>query len=348
VAAAAAANAPSWRSPGEHGADTSTSIDAPLDPPGWNLSSQRDGQDDTSGPTAGSATPPGPAQRLLAALQLGGNEDDDGATGVLAARVDFDENDPQDVSEYSTDIRDRLALDEATPQMPRPDYMEAQPELTAHMRAVAVDWLVEVQVKFQLRTETLFLSVTLLDRFLATKKVRRKDLQLTVVSATFIAAKFEEIDPPDVRDFVFITKQACKKDDILAMEVAMLTTLEFCLCRPTPALFLERYQRLNRCSEAHRHLFQYILELAMMDLQMARYSPSQQAAAALLVSCGLLQRRPVLPVDFSRPSEAVERSIRRCAREMCSMLEAAPTNPLQAVRRKFMRPEYSSVASLDF
>jgi len=364
AAAAAAVLPPSWRSAaGDCGllAPGSSGDDVEGEPPGWHLGL---GEEGAVGTAAASAHPAGAGtaaaadnrsrgsegagavQRLLGALRLV-PEEPEGIAGTRLVELDS-EDDPQDVAEYSLDIYDRLGRDEAGLEMPKPEYMEAQPELTAHMRALAVDWLVEVQVKFKLRTETLFLSVSLLDRFLATKRVRRKDLQLIVVSATFIAAKFEEIDPPDVRDFVFITKQACAKEAILAMEVAMLTTLEFCLCRPTAAHFLERYARTNRCSEAHRHLLQYILELALTDLQMARYSPSHQAAAALLVSCGLLQRRPVWPAVLARQAAAAERSIRRCVRKMCCLLEAAPSSSLQAVRRKFLRPEYSGVAALDF
>ena len=34
----------------------------------------------------------------------------------------------------------------------------------------------------------------------------------------FIACKYEEIYPPIVKDFVYITDNAYQKDDILAME----------------------------------------------------------------------------------------------------------------------------------
>merc|ERR1719197_821438 len=137
-------------------------------------------------------------------------------------------------------------------------------------------------MKYKLKTETLFLAVSILDRFLATRRhVRRKDLQLVSCTAAFIAAKFEEISPPEVRDFVYITDQACRKEAILKMEVTMLTALEFCLCRPTAAHYLQRYQRERDCSEA-QSLLQYLLELALLDLRMTRFSPSLQAAAAAL------------------------------------------------------------------
>eukprot|EP00440_Ansanella_granifera_P073991 gb/GFBE01080291.1/.p1 GENE.gb/GFBE01080291.1/~~gb/GFBE01080291.1/.p1 ORF type:complete len:393 (+),score=77.89 gb/GFBE01080291.1/:1-1179(+) len=259
-----------------------------------------------------------------------------------------DEADPQQVAEYAGDIFDKLGRDEEDFCLLRPEYMKDQPELCAEERSIAVDWLVEVQVKYKLRTETLFLAVSLIDRFLSMRKVKRDDLQLIVVCASFIAAKFEEIDPPDVRDFVHMTQQACSRQAILSMEVKMLTALEFGLCRPTAVHFLDRYQRANRCNKTHRLLLEYVLQLALVDIEMTRYTPSQQVAAALLISARLTQQPFTLPPGLTRTDNSAHREERvtRCALDMCRLLQAAKDSPFQAVRKKFLRPEYHSVASL--
>jgi hypothetical protein len=46
------------------------------------------------------------------------------------------------------------------------------------MRAILIDWLEEVHLKFKLMPETLFLTVNLIDRFLEKKQVTRRNLQL--------------------------------------------------------------------------------------------------------------------------------------------------------------------------
>jgi len=198
------------------------------DPPGWQ-------EETTSGNATGSsgvpAAVPAPAAEVLARLgRLLQDLQDDrhslfGQTNAVQLVESDDEDDPQRVSEYVVNICDRLEELEAVDA--HPSFIGAQPEIDANVRGAALDWLVEVHCKFQLQKETLFLAVSLFDRFLATKTVKRKDLQLIIVSAVFIAAKFEEIDPPDVRDFVLITKQACTKEAIFSMEVNMLTALEF-------------------------------------------------------------------------------------------------------------------------
>ena len=86
--------------------------------------------------------------------------------------------------------------------------MLIQTDINDKMRAILIDWLVEVHLKFKLMPETLFLTHNLIDRFLAKKVVTRKNLQLVGVTAMLLASKYEEIWAPEVRDFVYISDKA--------------------------------------------------------------------------------------------------------------------------------------------
>lgn len=47
----------------------------------------------------------------------------------------------------------------------RPNYLQGQ-EVTGNMRAILIDWLVQVNLKFRLLQETMYMTVGLIDRFL--------------------------------------------------------------------------------------------------------------------------------------------------------------------------------------
>merc|ERR1719253_1664991 len=224
--------------------------------------------------------------------------------------------------------------------LPRPEYLEAQSDINAKMRAILIDWLVEVHMKYGLKHETLFLAVNVIDRYLEKRRITRKKLQLVGVTGMLIAAKFEEIYPPEVRDFVYITDKAYTKEEILGMEAQMLTALEWNVCCPTVAQFFERYQRANQCSEVHRCLVQYVLELTLVDIKMLSYPPSQIAAAATLLSNKLLKQHPAWPAAMVRHTKQTEVVAKACAKELCGLLEAAERSPQQAVRKKFLQPKY--------
>ena len=44
--------------------------------------------------------------------------------------------------------------------------MKNQTDINEKMRAILIDWLIEVHLKFKLLPETLFLTVNLIDRYL--------------------------------------------------------------------------------------------------------------------------------------------------------------------------------------
>jgi hypothetical protein len=66
------------------------------------------------------------------------------------------------------------------------------------MRAILVDWIIEVHHKFELMHETLYLTMYIIDQYLSLQPVLRRELQLVGVSAMLIACKYEEIWAPEV------------------------------------------------------------------------------------------------------------------------------------------------------
>ena len=83
------------------------------------------------------------------------------------------------------------------------------------MRAILIDWLIDVHIKFKLWPETLFLTIHLIDRLCEFTKVKKSEMQLVGISAMLIAAKYEEIYPPEIKDFTYITDRAYSKQDVL-------------------------------------------------------------------------------------------------------------------------------------
>ncbi|GAB2266891.1 hypothetical protein Dimus_001880 [Dionaea muscipula] len=91
------------------------------------------------------------------------------------------------------------------------DYMVSQSDINEKMGAILVDWLIEVHNKFDLMPETLYLTVNLVDCFLAVKMVPRREIQLLGISAMLIACKYEEIWAPRV----YIDEQILRMEKII-------------------------------------------------------------------------------------------------------------------------------------
>ena len=64
-------------------------------------------------------------------------------------------------------------MSQQTQQSVRAKYMSGY-EINGRMRALLIDWLIQVHSRFQLLQETLYLTVAILDRFLQVSLVKNK------------------------------------------------------------------------------------------------------------------------------------------------------------------------------
>ncbi|NXU62925.1 CCNB2 protein, partial [Horornis vulcanius] len=172
-------------------------------------------------------------------------------------------------------------------QSVRPHYLDGR-VINGRMRAILVDWLVQVHSRFRLLQETLYMCVAIMDRFLQSHPVPRKKLQLVGVTALLVASKYEEILSPDVADFVYITDNAYTSNEIREMEMIILKELNFDLGRPLPIHFLRRASKAGEADAKQHTLAKYLMELTLIDYDMVHHRPSEIAAAALCLSQKIL------------------------------------------------------------
>jgi len=80
-------------------------------------------------------------------------------------------------------------------QVPLPPLPVVLPSVTMH-RDILLDWLAEVHTMFRCQPDTLYLTVTLIDRYLSKRSEAQSRPQLVSLIAMSIAHKFEGITPP--------------------------------------------------------------------------------------------------------------------------------------------------------
>ncbi|KAJ0980251.1 hypothetical protein J5N97_008506 [Dioscorea zingiberensis] len=209
--------------------------------------------------------------------------------------VDAGEIDPQLCPHYASDIYQYLrSMEVEERRRPLVNYIETvQTDVTANMRGILVDWLVEVAEEYKLVADTLYLTVSYIDRFLSSNAITRQQLQLVGVASMFIASKYEEISPPHMEDFCYITDNTYTKQEVLNMETEILKLLNFEMGNPTIKTFL-RYllsqsSFLLQCCFSYpalqlEFLGSYLAELSLLEYQCLQFLPSIVAASAVFVA----------------------------------------------------------------
>ncbi|CAM6044825.1 unnamed protein product [Sphagnum compactum] len=226
------------------------------------------------------------------------------------------------------------------------DYMTRQADINEKMRAILIDWLIEVHLKFKLMMETLYLTTNLIDRYLSVRSVSRKNLQLVGVTALLLAAKYEEIWAPEVHDFVFISDNAYTREQILNMEKSMLNTLQFNLTVPTPYVFVARCLKAAAADKELEMVSWYLVELCLTEYSMVKFCPSHLAAAAVYTAQNTLARKPCWGPALQEHSGYSEAQLMECATMMVAFQSKAGTGSLTVVHKKYSNTRFLSVAKL--
>jgi len=264
-----------------------------------------------------------------------------------------DAGNPQLVVEYVQDIYNYLRHVERIQNVEK-DYLSGQTEILPKMRAVLVDWLIGVHLQFHLLQETLYTTIAIIDRYLQIEiprsGVARSKLQLVGVAAMLIAAKYEEIYAPEVKDFVYITDRAYTEKEILKMEVKILSTLKFDLGRPLPLHFLRRASKAGGVEAVTHTLAKYIMELSLGAYTMCSVPPSKLASAALALSMKVLE--PTMTLDEAWSKTLVHytkysiEQLMSTIQELSTLLMTAPQNKLATVYQKYSNKKFMKIARI--
>nr|XP_039268581.1 G2/mitotic-specific cyclin-A-like isoform X1 [Styela clava]XP_039268582.1 G2/mitotic-specific cyclin-A-like isoform X1 [Styela clava] len=187
------------------------------------------------------------------------------------------------VDEYFPDILSYMKEAENR-YRPRGDFMQRQPEISSTMRTKLVDWLIEVQDEYKLENETASLAVAYSDRFLSMMSVTRSKLQLLGTTAMFVAAKYEEIYPPDSDEFAYVTADTYSKSEVLLMERLLLRVLGSSLAVPTANQFVGLLLHNSNATIQFRSFATYLSEITMLYDRYHKYSYSVLAASSISVA----------------------------------------------------------------
>ncbi|XP_062022599.1 cyclin-A1-1-like [Rosa rugosa] len=258
--------------------------------------------------------------------------------------------DPQLCATFACDIYKHLRASEVK-KRPSTDYMDKiQKDINPSMRAILVDWLVEVAEEYRLVPDTLYLTVNYIDRYLSGNPMNRQRLQLLGVACMMIASKYEEICAPQVEEFCYITDNTYFKEEVLEMESSVLNYLKFEMTAATTKCFLRRFVRAAQGanelpSMQLECLANYLAELSLLDYSMLSYAPSLVAASAIFLAnyITLPSKRPwnatLQHYTLYQPSD-----LRECVKDLHRLCCDNHNSSLPAIREKYSQHKYKYVA----
>eukprot|EP01130_Rhizamoeba_saxonica_P015789 TRINITY_DN7139_c0_g1_i1.p1 TRINITY_DN7139_c0_g1~~TRINITY_DN7139_c0_g1_i1.p1 ORF type:complete len:384 (+),score=63.41 TRINITY_DN7139_c0_g1_i1:1418-2569(+) len=256
---------------------------------------------------------------------------------------EWDRNDPKACVEYVNEIYEFLREKEFKDRIDT-NLMKRQTDVTPKMRAILVDWLIEVHRVYKLIPETLYLSVNLVDKFLSVQNCAKDKLQLVGITAMLLASKFEEIWAPECQDFVYISDSAYTKENILEMEQIFVNAIGFNLTTPYPLHFLRRFSKAAGSNYKVHTLCKFLIELTLIDVKMLKYLPSEIAAASVYIARAMTGMYPLWNPTLEHYTTYTESDIHSCVIDMNGLLMKSQESKLKAIRNKYSQPKFGEVS----
>ncbi|GAB2269622.1 Belongs to the cyclin [Dionaea muscipula] len=263
--------------------------------------------------------------------------------------------DPQLCPDYATDIYEYLrVMEKEAKRRPLPNYIEKiHKDISATMRGVLVDWLVEVAEEYKLLPETLYLSISHIDRYLSLNPISRHKLQLLGVSCMLIASKYEEITPPQVHEFYYITDNSYTKAEIVQMEADVLKSLKFEMGNPTTRTFLRQLMEAagKKLQADHslrlEFLCYYLSELSLLDYCCVKFQPSLIAAAVIFLARFTLNphKHPWAAILWNQSGYRAS-ELRECVLAIHDLQLSRKGGSLVAIRDKYKQHKFKCVSTL--
>ena len=231
------------------------------------------------------------------------------------------------------------------------NFMIEQKEINAKMRSILIDWLIDVHFKFGFTDETLFLTVSIIDRYISVSQITRSNFQLLGITALMIACKHEEIDLPKIDDFIYITDHAYVKSEVLKMEYDILNKLNFSFLYPSPIKFFE-YLSLHFNFDKKMHMLgKYLMESFLLDVKNFKYKPS-----IISCSCAYIVMKFFKLSNYYeaynkkfyniKDGEYSEGNVKECARDICFLVDNINKTNFKACIKKYSKIEQENVAIL--
>ena len=264
-------------------------------------------------------------------------------------------NNIQIPKEYINIIYYNLLKEEEKGINPMPDYtyMSRQKEINDKMRSILVDWIIDVHFKFGFTDETLFMTISIIDRYLSICQITRTNFQLLGITALMIACKHEEIDLPKIDDFIYITDNAYVKNEVIKMEEDVLYKLNFSFLYPSPIKFFEYLSLHFGFSKKHHMMGKYLMESFLLDVKNAKYKPSIISCACAYIVMKFFKManyHDSYNKKFYNLDETVERysehNIKECAKDICLLVDNINKTNYQACFKKYSKKEFEEVALL--
>ena len=158
------------------------------------------------------------------------------------------------------------------------NYLYIKPKFSNHLditnihRTILVDWLINVYLYFKLSDECLYLSIKLIDIFLArTKNFTKSKLQLLGICSLQISSKYIEQVHPSIEDLSDLCDKSYKKKEIVQFEKYLLQVNDYIIEQDHILNYYDLICLILKFNVKYYYFGKMLLDLTLLDIDFYKY-----------------------------------------------------------------------------
>lgn len=158
------------------------------------------------------------------------------------------------------------------------NYLYIKPKFSNHLditnihRTILVDWLINAYLYFKLSDECLYLSIKLIDIFLArTKNFTKSKLQLLGICSLQISSKYIEQVHPSIEDLSDLCDKSYKKKQIVQFEKYLLQVNDYIIEQDHILNYYDLICLILKFNVKYYYFGKMLLDLTLLDIDFYKY-----------------------------------------------------------------------------
>ena len=158
------------------------------------------------------------------------------------------------------------------------NYLHIKPKFNNHLditnihRTILVDWLINVYLYFKLSDECLYLSIKLIDIFLArTKNFTKSKLQLLGICSLQLSSKYIEQVHPSIDDLSDLCDKSYKKKQIVQFEKYLLQVNDYIIEQDHILNYYDLICLILKFNVKYYYFGKMLLDLTLLDIDFYEY-----------------------------------------------------------------------------
>ena len=171
------------------------------------------------------------------------------------------------------------------------NYLHIKPKFDNHLditnihRTILVDWLINVYLYFKLSDECLYLSIKLIDIFLArTKNFTKSKLQLLGICSLQISSKYIEQVHPSIEDLSDLCDKSYNKKQIVQFEKYLLQVNDYIIEQDHILNYYDLICLILKFNVKYYYFGKMLLDLTLLDIDFYKY----QKNTIIFSACSLV------------------------------------------------------------